>query len=215
MKNQNTNNNPKSNSLLGLGLLTAITASLCCITPVLALLAGTSGFASTFSWMEPFRPYLIGITILVLGFAWFQQLKPKKDIDCVCETDDLPDRKAGKPTFFHSILFLGIVTIFAIAMTVFPYYSSIFYPDNKKEVIVKNNIDIQKISIAIKGMTCTSCEEHVNHTVNELDGILDVKTSYNDKNSSIEFDKSKTTVEEIEKAINSTGYNVIETKLIK
>jgi hypothetical protein len=31
------------NKLIGAGLLTAITASLCCITPVLALIAGTSG----------------------------------------------------------------------------------------------------------------------------------------------------------------------------
>jgi hypothetical protein len=37
------------NKIVGLGLLTAISASLCCITPVLALLAGTSGLASTFS----------------------------------------------------------------------------------------------------------------------------------------------------------------------
>lgn len=53
--------------LIGTGLLTAIAASLCCITPVLALVAGTSGLASTFSWLEPFRPYFIGLTVLVLG----------------------------------------------------------------------------------------------------------------------------------------------------
>ena len=49
------------NKLIGAGLLTAIAASLCCITPVLALIAGTSGLASTFSWLEPFRPYFIGM----------------------------------------------------------------------------------------------------------------------------------------------------------
>ena len=61
------------NKLIGAGMLTAITASLCCITPVLALIAGTSGIASTFSWIEPFRPYLIGLTFLVLGFAWYRR----------------------------------------------------------------------------------------------------------------------------------------------
>ena len=45
------------NKLAVTSILTAITASLCCITPVLALIAGTSGVASTFSWIEPFRPY--------------------------------------------------------------------------------------------------------------------------------------------------------------
>ena len=69
------------NKLIGTGLLTAIAASLCCITPVLALIAGTSGLASTFSWLEPFRPYFIGLTILVLAFAWYQKLKPQKKID--------------------------------------------------------------------------------------------------------------------------------------
>jgi len=68
------------NKLIGAGLLTAIAASLCCITPVLALIAGTSGLASTFSWLEPFRPYFIGLTILVLGFAWYQKLLPKKKL---------------------------------------------------------------------------------------------------------------------------------------
>ena len=33
--------------LIGAGLLTAVTASLCCITPVLVLIAGTSGIAAS------------------------------------------------------------------------------------------------------------------------------------------------------------------------
>ena len=97
------------NKLIGASLLTAITASLCCITPVLALIAGTSGIASTFSWIEPFRPYLIGLTTLILGFTWHQKLKPEKEIDCVCETDE-------KPKFIQSKNFLGIVTIFVIVI---------------------------------------------------------------------------------------------------
>ena len=113
------------NKLIGAGLLTAITASLCCITPVLALIAGTSGIASTFSWIEPFRPYLIGLTILVLGFAWYKKLKPRKEIDCDCETDE-------KPKFIQSKKFLRIVTVFAIVMLAFPYYSGIFYPNTEK-----------------------------------------------------------------------------------
>ena len=66
------------NKLIGVGILTAMAASLCCITPVLALIAGASGLGSTFSWLEPYRTYFIGLTILVLVFAWFQKLKPIK-----------------------------------------------------------------------------------------------------------------------------------------
>ncbi|UQD56530.1 mercuric transport protein MerTP [Flavobacterium sp. K5-23] len=193
------------NKLIGAGLLTAITASLCCITPVLALIAGTSGLASTFSWIEPFRPYLIGLTILVLAFAWYQKLKPQKEIDCECETDE-------KPKFTQSKTFLGIVTVFTIVMLAFPYYSGIFYPNTKKQIIVVDKVDIQTIEFKISGMTCASCEEHVNLEVNKLNGIVNAKASYENGNAVIEFDRTKTNEMEIEKAINSTGYKVTNKK---
>tara|TARA_R110002050_G_scaffold79882_3_gene170805 strand:- start:1472 stop:2086 length:615 start_codon:yes stop_codon:yes gene_type:complete len=196
------------NKLAITSLLTAITASLCCITPVLALIAGTSGIASTFYWVEPFRPYLIGLTVLILGLAWYQKLKPDKEIDCECEKDDLPDGKAGKPKFIQSKTFLGIVTAFAIVMLAFPYYSGIFYPNIEKQIIVVDKSDIKTIEFKISGMTCASCEEHVDHEVNKLNGIVNSIASYENGNAIIEFDKTKTNETEIGKAINSTGYMV-------
>jgi mercuric ion transport protein len=193
------------NKILGAGLLTAIAASLCCITPVLALVAGTSGLASTFSWLEPARPYFIGLTILVLGFAWYQKLKPKKQIDCNCETDE-------KPKFTQSKMFLGIVTVFAGLMLAFPMYAHIFYPKTEKQVIVVDKSNIQTVEFTISGMTCASCEEHVNHEVNKLTGIIKSTASYESGNANIEFDNSKTSTAEIEKAINSTGYSVTDKK---
>ncbi len=159
--------------------------------------------------MEPFRPYLIGLTVLVLAFAWYQKLKPrtKEEIACACDEEE-------KTPFMQTKLFLGIVTVFAILMMAFPYYSYVFYGNNKKEIIVVDKSNIEKINVDIKGMTCTSCEEHINHSVNELDGIIKINSSYEDGQSEIEFDNTKTTIEKIEKAINKTGYKVVETKPI-
>ncbi len=193
------------NKLIGMGVLTAISASLCCITPVLALIAGTSGVASSFSWIEPFRPYLVGLTIIVLSFAWYQKLKTRKEIDCECET-------AEKPKFLQSKTFLGIVTAFAIIMLAFPYYSGIFYSNNDKQIIVMNKSDIETTEFKISGMTCSSCEEHINYKVNELEGIIGLNTSYENGTSIIKFDKTKTNETKIEEAINSTGYKVTDKK---
>ena len=113
------------NKLAVTSILTAITASLCCITPVLALIAGTSGVASTFSWIEPFRPYLIGLTILVLLFAWYQKLKPEKEIDCECETDK-------EPKFMQSKTFLGIVTAICNCDVGFPILLKYVLSKNRK-----------------------------------------------------------------------------------
>ena len=193
------------NKFVGVGLLTAFTASLCCITPVLALIAGTSGIASTFSWIEPFRPYLIGLTILVLGFAWYYKLKPQKEIDCACDTEE-------KSKFIQSKTFLAIVTFFAMVMLAFPFYSEIFYPNTEKQIIVVDKSNVKTTEFKISGMTCASCEEHVNHEVNKLNGIVNLKASYENLNVIVEFVTTKTNEREIEKVINATGYKVTDKK---
>lgn len=193
-----------NNKIAGVGLLTAIAASLCCITPVIALVAGTSGMASTFSWMEPARPYLIGFTVLTLGFAWYQKLKPQKEVDCNCDTDE-------KKSFMQSKLFLVIITVFAAVMLTFPYYSHVFY-DNEVSGTSINAEHAQKSEFTIDGMTCESCEEHVTHEILQLEGIGTVDVSYDKGNAVVQFDKNKTNENEITKAINSTGYTVTNTK---
>jgi copper chaperone CopZ len=141
----------------------------------------------------------------VLGFAWYQKLKPKKQIDCNCDTEE-------KPKFIQTKMFLGIVTAFTIAMLAFPYYSGVFYPKTEKQIIVVDKANIQKVEFTISGMTCASCEEHVNHEVNKLTGIIKSNALYENGNAVIEFDNSKITITEIEKAINSTGYSVTDKK---
>tara|TARA_R110002153_G_scaffold238890_1_gene393276 strand:- start:103 stop:711 length:609 start_codon:yes stop_codon:yes gene_type:complete len=188
------------------GLFAALAASSCCIPPVIALIAGVGGGASALSWMEPFRPYLIGLAVLAIGYAWYSYLKNKKAEDC-CEVD-------AKPKWFQTKGFLIEITLFAAISISFPYYSHIFYPDNKQEVVIVNQSNIQTVNFEVEGMTCASCEQHVTHAVNELEGIVNVAASFEKANAKVEFDDSKTTKEDIEKAINSTGYKVTDKKQI-
>ena len=199
-----------SKGLVGAGILSALAASLCCITPVLALIAGSSGLASTFSWLEPARPYFMGITVLVLGFAWYQKLKPRKADDIACDCDE-----EEKTPFMQTKLFLGIVTAFAIIMTAFPYYSSIFYPKNESNVVLVDPANVEEASFTIDGMTCTSCEEHIKYSIAKLPGYIEAEASYEQGNATVKFDKSKSTIDEVVAAINETGYTVSDFKVTK
>ena len=151
--------------------------------------------------MEPFRPYLIGLAIVAIGYAWYNYLKPKKAEDC-CEVD-------AKPKWYQTKGFLIGITLFAAISISFPYYAHIFYPNNKKEIVIINQSDIQTVNFNVQGMTCAGCEESIKHAVNELEGIVNVNASYEKASAEVEFDNTKTTKEQIEKAINSTGYKVI------
>ena len=192
--------NKNSKGAVTTGILAAFAASSCCIPPVVAAIAGAGGASINLSWMEPFRPYLIGLTIVAIGYAWYNHIKQKKEDDCGCDIE--------KQKWHQTKGFLVGMTLFAIVSISFPYYSGVFFPDNKKEVIVSDNANIQKITIGIEGMTCDACQSHVDHAVNELEGIVDVKSSYANRNAIVEFDNTRTTQEEIKKAVNSTGYEV-------
>ncbi|MDX5422203.1 MAG: mercuric transport protein MerTP [Hymenobacteraceae bacterium] len=196
---------PATKAWAGAGLVAALGASICCITPLLAIMAGTSGIAASFSWLEPLRPYLIGVTVLVLGSAWYQKLKPVKQENCECDI-------TPKQNFMQSKTFLSIITVFAAVMLAFPSYAHVFYPQTQGQQIVADKSNVQTVEIKIKGMTCAGCEAHVNSEVNKLSGILKVKTSYANGNTLVQFDKTKTDVKQIEKAVSTTGYKVTETK---
>lgn len=196
------------------GLLTAGVASLCCITPVLALFSGATGIASTFSWLEPYRPYLIGLTVAVLAFAWYQKLIPmaigtkKADVDCACEGE--------KPSFFQGKTFLAIVTVLAILLMAFPSYSKIFFPKTEaKQVIVVDKNSVQEVKLRIEGMTCEACSQTINLALSKVPGVLEYKTEFKDGSSIVKFDNSKTNEQAIVNAVNETGYKGTDTKPIQ
>jgi mercuric ion transport protein len=189
------------------GLLTATAASLCCITPVFAFLGGAGGLASSFSWIEPFRPYLIGLTVFVFAFAWYQKLKPQKQADCHCGADN-------KKSFLHSASFLGIATVVAGLLIAFPYYAATFYPKTRQTQIAgSTKNDIKQAEFKIKGMTCEACTEHVNSAIAKIKGVINFQTSFAKANSTVKFDNSETSVDSIAAAINGTGYKVTSQKI--
>lgn len=207
MKTNQSGNKP----LVGAGVLAALAASLCCITPVLALLGGISGVAATFSWLEPFRPFLIGTTVLVLGFAWYRKLKPQsvKQIDCACEDDE-------KPAFLQSKGFLGMVTVLAAALLSFPYYAAAFFPAEKNTTAMRAPAATTvNAKIYVKGMTCSGCEQSVNHALRESPGVVKANSAYSTGTAEVTFDQNEVNLPNLADAITkATGYQVTGYELI-
>ncbi len=194
-------------SILGVGTLAAFTASLCCIAPLVALIAGVGGAAATFSFLEPLHPYLTVITIGAIGLAWYQTLKPAKAHACGCETEE------RKP-FIASKAFLGLVTVFAVLMLTFPSYAHIFYPESGQQTASLVQQSAKKVEFKVKGMTCSGCEKHVESQVSKLPGVVQVKASYDKSNTVVEFEPAKVTVADLQKAIDSTGYKAVSQKAL-
>lgn len=159
--------------------------------------------ATAFSWTDPLRPYLILLTLGLLGYAWYQKTKPKPEVDCVCE----PEKKSN---FLHSKLFLWLITGFALLMLSFPYYASKLVAQDHKDNISTDPFFLNQVEFSIKGMTCSGCEALVNHQLSKSPGIVKFNTSYEKGNTVIEFDSSKTNTLEIKAVLEKTGYYISE-----
>jgi copper chaperone CopZ len=186
----------------GAGVMAAFAALLCCVTPVLAFLVGASGIAATFSWIEPFRPFLVALTVAFFGFAWIQKLKSSKSqTGCNCD-----------PSFWQTKKFLGIITVLAGLMLAFPNYAYVFYSDsgNQNHTTVSEADSTKKVVIDVKGMTCASCEIHVEIAVSSLKGVKNVKASYASGTATVDFLPNEIQVDQIVAAINQTGYHVVK-----
>ncbi len=189
--------------MTGAGILSALLASSCCIIPVLALVAGSTSMASSFSWVEPIRPYLIILSLTVLAFSWYQKLNSVKEPEDCCAVIE-------KPKFIQTKTFLAIITVFALAMMSFPLYSNIFFNQDKSASTNMDHSKLRTLEFNISGMTCTGCEEHIEHAVSKLPGIALVNATYENSNTIVKYDSLQTSLQQIQDAIGTTGYIITE-----
>ena len=101
---------------LGAGaLLAAAGASVCCVLPVVVAFAGV-GSAAFGAVFEPYRPYMIAATMLLLGFAFYRAYRPQAAECAPGESCAVPENRRRQR------LLLWIVAAVALLLLTFPYY---------------------------------------------------------------------------------------------
>lgn len=101
---------------LGAGaLLAAAGASVCCVLPVVVAFAGV-GSAAFGAMFEPYRPFMIGATVLLLGFAFYQAYRPAAAECAPGESCAVPENRRRQR------LLLWIVAVVALLLLTFPFY---------------------------------------------------------------------------------------------
>lgn len=80
------------------------------------------------------------------------------------------------------------------------------------ERLVRNlgfELHSDEMTLRIQGMHCASCTMNVENFLIRLDGIFDVKADLTSQSAKIRYDKSKVDLDEIEKVIESLGFELL------
>ena len=65
-----------------------------------------------------------------------------------------------------------------------------------------------EVTLNVGGMTCEGCENAIKAGVESLEGIAEVESSFEEGWTKVKYDKSTTSVADIEGKITDTGYEV-------
>lgn len=96
-------------------VITGIAASLCCILPLLAAVGGI-GSAALAATFVPYRPWLIGLTALALGYGFYGAFFRSGPVACEDGTCRLPGRVRAQRTM------VVIATVVAVAAVSFEWW---------------------------------------------------------------------------------------------
>lgn len=107
---------PKTGLTITGAILAAAAASACCLGPLILTILGIGGAASALV-LAPYRPYLIVITVVLLGAAFYITYRRRARACAPGEACEIPAaNRTGK-------VLLWVATVLILLAIAFPFYS--------------------------------------------------------------------------------------------
>ncbi|MCL4704908.1 cation transporter [bacterium] len=177
-------------------VVTAIVASLCCIGPAVLAIAG-AGSLSAFSAFETYRPYFIGVTVLLLGSAFYITYR-KREVKC--EDGSCKIESAGR----WNKIGVWSATIIAALAIAYPYLAAKPSPATNVAFAPKANVVLN-----IEGMTCNACATRIQDTLSDLKGVHSVSVEYETKKARVAYDSTLVTPDVLVNRVTEIGYTAM------
>ncbi|MBI4660615.1 MAG: cation transporter [Verrucomicrobia bacterium] len=185
---------------LGGSILAAITASLCCIGPLVAVVLGTSGFAAS-GVFEKWRPVFLGVTFALLALAWYLTYRKPK---AACEEDSAC---ATKPVAKWNKAVLWFATGVVLVTAAFPSLSSAILRGTQSNApVVVTDANSAVLKVKIPSMDCAACALNIQSVLKKQAGVQQAQVSFDTKEAVVQYDATKLSPEKIIAAIDQTGF---------
>lgn len=175
------------------GVITAIVASLCCIGPVIVALIGI-GSIGAFSVFETYRPYLIGLTVAILGLAFYLTYR-KREVKC--EDGTCKVESAGK----WNKVAVWFVTFIAAVVIAFPYLG--VAPSSSMNAAVQGKAIV---TLSIEGMYCEACAKGIEGSLASIKGVRKANVEYEQGRAVVEYDPAIVQPQAFVDRINKSGF---------
>jgi mercuric ion transport protein len=194
----------KSRKLFLASIVAAVAASLCCILPIAFAILGVSVVGASAAFTA-WRPYLLGITGLLLAAGFYFAYRPRKGECAAGETCAIPSTQRRSRTT------LWIGTALVIAFVAFPEYSGPvarwLLPGGRAAAAPATAAGkLAEAKLAIQGMDCPACAVAITHNLQNTPGVVSARVLYSSGRAVVRYRAGAVSTRQLVQAVAAAGY---------
>jgi copper chaperone CopZ len=185
-----------------------VTASLCCILPIVFALTGVTVAGAAAAFGEG-RQYLLGVTFGLLGLGFYFAYR-RANAQCA------PGSACAAANRQSRRVLLWVATIAVVAFAAFPFYSApvaeILLPSDRAQAVSGHKTaKLRTATFIIEGMDCAGCATTIEKKLKAVAGVESAVVSYANKKAEVRYDSVTTSLEQLQEAIADADDRVFRT----
>ena len=197
---------------LGGAVAAALASGLCCVGPLLFALLGLGTFGAAAAFGAA-RPYLLAAAVLLLALGLYRAYA-RRDETCA------PGGACASKPAGRAGLWIAALAVLALALS--PYYAGYVaaalagqgQPVTTAPAAApaaggeSSRTGLETVIVKVEGMDCARCEAPIRAALESVPGVRSADVSYRRGDARVNFDPRQTDVNQIKRAVGSTGYKV-------
>lgn len=191
----------------------ALAASACCILPAL-LGAGAVGTLGLSAALMPLRPYLLGLTLLLLGAAFTFAYRPAR---AACDGGGNCKPSAANRRFNRAVLWVfAPLTVAAMAYPTIAERgaarsNSVIKAESAPTTAAKA-MAARTVVFAVGNMTCASCTPGIAQALKKTPGVVEARVDYASQRATVRYDAARVKAPQLRAAIERLGFSARESR---
>lgn len=184
---------------LGGAVLAAIAASSCCIGPLLLAALGIGG-AGAFAALGSYRPYILGVTVALLGAGFYFTYRKPKAVEgdaCGCASPRPTANRLGRIGLWIAT---ALVVVFAAAPPLLAAAA------HRAPVPVASGVHVEQAVLAVQGLDCEACAGPIREALTHVGGFHDLKLDLKAQTVTVTYEPAAGRLRAYVDAINDLGY---------
>ena len=188
---------------IGGAVLAALAASSCCLGPLLLAALGVGG-AGAFATLAAYRPYVLGVTVVLLGLGFYLTYRtPEAVMDETCGCDPpngtvRAGKRAGKIGLWGAT---ALVALFASAPPLLARVAA-----HRSPVDTSTDVALEHAVLEVHGMDCEACAVSVRQTLQKVGGFRDLTLDLKTQSITVTYEPAPGRLDAYLAAVNQLGY---------